>query len=297
VPHIQSGGMNPQDLAKIAYDHFAPVYDQANDQNDYELWLGTALLPELERHGLRTGWALDIGCGTGRAFNPLLARDWRVVGCDLSPGMLDVASKKFEGSVDLFESDARNLPPVAEYLGLPTAQNFDLVLLLNDVVNYTAEDGDLERVFAGVKLNLRKDHGLVIFDANTLALFGDVFTSRQMDDRMSAGDLNWEGLSKEIQPGFVYEARLSGRKVSPHIHRQRHWTREQIEVGLEASGLQLLAALGQQDNGDQIRLIDPPDEARDPKVVYIAADRSAGSGCPNHKGPSRDRMPSSSDFS
>jgi SAM-dependent methyltransferase len=255
--------------AKDAYDRYAPVYDVSNAQNDYEMWLGDALLPELEKHGVRRGWALDVGCGTGRAFDPLLARGWQMVGCDVSPGMLAEARGKFP-SARLIEADARSLPALAPDPESPSEQGFDLVLLLNDVVNYTTEDGDLERVFAGVQRNLKADHGLAIFDANTLTLYQGAFTA-EMEERMSAGGLEWAGLSKEIGPGLIYEARLSGVGVEPHVHRQRHWTDEQIKDALEASGLRCLAALGQLEEEGRILLVDPPDEARDPKLIYIAA--------------------------
>ncbi len=269
-----TAGITSLDTAKIAYDLLAPVYDQVTAHNNYELWLGATLLPELEKHGLQKGRVLDVGCGTGRAFGPLRSRGWEIVGCDVSPGMLQEAGRKFQDDIDLFEADARSLPHVDGYLGLPTDRNFDLILLLNDVVNYTTEDGDLERVFAGVKRNLIDGHGLAIFDANTLALYGDAFTSRQMEEKMDAGGLNWQGLTEDVKPGFTYEARLSGPGVEEHIHRQRHWPRDQIEAALDASGLRLLAVLGQQDVAEEIRLLDPPDEARDHKVIYIATDQA-----------------------
>jgi SAM-dependent methyltransferase len=273
VPDNQRG-VDLDESAKEAYDQFAHVYDRATAQNDYELWLGATLLPELEKCGLRQGRALDVGCGTGRSFVPLLTRDWQVVGCDVSPEMISEAARKFQ-TLDVFEADARDLPLVDRYLGLPTEPKFDLILLLNDVVNYMIEDGDLERVFAGVKLNLGPE-GLAIFDANTLALYGDAYRSQEMEERMGKGDLEWQGLTDEVQPGIVFEARLSGRGVRPHIHRQRHWTSEQINDALGASGLRVLAAFGQQEEGGQIRLVDPPDETRDPKIIYIAADQSRG---------------------
>ncbi|HEX8050012.1 MAG TPA: hypothetical protein VF504_00975, partial [Solirubrobacterales bacterium] len=55
------GGREPSASdAQTAYDRYAPVYDESNAQNDYEMWLGEVLLPELEKHGLRNGWALDV---------------------------------------------------------------------------------------------------------------------------------------------------------------------------------------------------------------------------------------------
>jgi len=250
-----------------AYDRFAAVYDELNEQNDYEMWLGETLFPELEKHGLEKGWALDVGCGTGRAFEPLLARGWQVVGCDVSPGMLAEASRKFGARIQLLAVDARNLQPICPSPKLPTEEAFQLILLLNDVVNYLTQDGDLEQVFAGVRRNLSRTHGLVVFDANTLALFRTDYASgvsETMDGR------EWRGLSDEIKPGSIYEARLSGHGLETHVHRQRHWTTEEIKKALKASGLRCLAALGQREEANRILLSPSPDEERDAKVVYIA---------------------------
>ncbi|HET9677416.1 MAG TPA: hypothetical protein VFP21_07940, partial [Solirubrobacterales bacterium] len=70
-----------EDPALAAYEAFAPIYNEFNHLNDYEMWLGRTLLPELEKRGLRRGRALDVACGTGRAFAPLLKRGWEVRGC------------------------------------------------------------------------------------------------------------------------------------------------------------------------------------------------------------------------
>lgn len=261
--------MTGQESARDAYDRIAAVYDEANAQNDYELWVGETILPELEKRGLRKGWALDIGCGTGRAFDPLLNRGWQIVGCDLSPGMLAEAESKYGSRVQLLELDARAVPPISPAPELPEGGAFQLVLLLNDVANYMTEDGDLDRAFAGVKANLSEE-GLVAFDANTFFMFRHSFAPG-LNEAMSARGWEWIGLDDEVVPGGVHEARLSSRDIEPHVHRQRHWTDEQIRSALEASGLRCLAALGMSEEGDRILLSETPDEERDYKVIYIAA--------------------------
>ncbi|MGN6255672.1 MAG: class I SAM-dependent DNA methyltransferase [Solirubrobacterales bacterium] len=266
--------MGGRESARDAYDRFAGIYDEVNAQNDYEMWVGGTILPELEKRGLQKGWALDIGCGTGRAFDPLLDRGWQLVGCDVSAGMLAEAERKYGSRVQLLHLDARSVPPVSPLSDSPAREAFQLVLLLNDVVNYMTEDGDLERAFAGVKANLSRDHGLVAFDANTFLLYRHLYAPG-VNEEMSARGLEWRGLGDEPKPGGIHEAHLSGREVEPHVHRQRHWRDEEIEAALEANGLRCLATLGMSEEDDRIILSEVPDEERDYKVVYIAAHASA----------------------
>ncbi|MGN6258134.1 MAG: class I SAM-dependent DNA methyltransferase [Solirubrobacterales bacterium] len=239
-----------------------------NADNDYEMWLGEVLLPALEKHGLQKGWALDVGCGTGRAFDPLLERGWQVVGCDVSPGMLREAKEKYGDRVRLLNLDARTLGAIPSGPEPPAGQGFQLVLLLNDVLNYMTEEGDLEQVFSGVERNLSRSDGLAIFDVNTLSLFRHDFSANAIEE--SPDGWEWRGLTKEAQPGGLYEARLSGPNIETHTHRQRHWTAQQIERALEASGLEAVERLGQRETDGKVLLSETPDEERDGKIVYIA---------------------------
>jgi SAM-dependent methyltransferase len=226
-------------------------------------------LPELERRGLRKGWALDVGCGTGRAFEPLLSRGWGVVGCDVSPGMLAEAKRKFGSRVRLLAMDARDLTPISLDAESPAERGFQLILLLNDVVNYMTENGDLEQVFAGVKRNLSETNGLVVFDANTLNLFREDFTLGVLDTDTDGSE--WRGLTADSGAAGIYEARLSGPSIQTHVHRQRHWGGAEVRRALKASGLDCIAALGQREEDESVVLSDTPSEERDRKIVYIAA--------------------------
>lgn len=252
-----TAGSTPDDFARDTYQAFASIYDDFNHLNDYEMWFGV-LLPELEAHGLEKGRLLDVGCGTGRAFEPMLRRGWEIRGCDLSPAMLAEARRKFGDAVPLEVADARELPRFGE---------FELVWALNDVVNYLVDDAGPERLFAGMRANLAPG-GLVLFDADTLGLFESSFASGD-DEQMSVGEWRWVGSSERVEPGGVFEARVSGGGVEPHVHRERHWTAEQIQAAMAAAGLELLAAKGQSEVDRQVVLADPPDEWRDHKVIYI----------------------------
>lgn len=243
--------------AEEAYQAMASIYDDFNYRNDYEMWFG-ALLPELEKRGLSHGRLLDVGCGTGRAFEPMLRRGWEIQGCDLSSGMLAEARRKFGDAVALDVADARKLPVYGK---------FDLAWALNDVVNYLTEDGDLERALSAIRANLAPD-GMVLFDSNTLSLFRSDFASGDSDG-MSVGDWTWRGLSSEIKPGGTYEAQISGAGVETHVHRERHYTVEEVAAAMAVAGLEPLVALGQQEVDGQVVLVDPPDELRDHKIIHI----------------------------
>src|SRR6185437_2183721 len=135
------------DHARIAYDAFAPIYDEFTARNQYELWF-SALLPELERFGLRTGKLLDVGCGTGRAFQPMLDRGWEITACDISPAMVAKAVEKFKGrKIGLHVADMLELP-------VYSPGGFQLVWALNDAVNYLVDDVDLSAALESMGRNL-----------------------------------------------------------------------------------------------------------------------------------------------
>src|SRR5690349_5744160 len=113
------------DIADV-YDRTAPVYDRFTAHHDFELWLGN-LLPALEAEGLVRGRLLDVGCGTGKSFIPMLERGWSVTAVDVSEQMLEVARSKARDRADFHAADLRNLPTLGE---------FDLVWCLGDVINY-----------------------------------------------------------------------------------------------------------------------------------------------------------------
>ena len=85
-----------EDPALAAYEALAPFYDEFTAGYDYDRWLDGLEALALE-HGLRGRSLLDVACGTGKSFMPMLARGYEVTACDLSPAMVELAREGARG--------------------------------------------------------------------------------------------------------------------------------------------------------------------------------------------------------
>jgi SAM-dependent methyltransferase len=241
-----------------AYEACAVAYDDLTAHHDFGLWLAS-LMPELERHGLQGNRLLDVACGTGNSFLEMVARGWEVVGCDISPAMIELAEGKVDASVRLAVADMRELPSFGE---------FDLVWALTDPLNYLLDAGELGMALDGMRRNLAAG-GLVVFDLNTLRMYRTEFAETEMVEGEN-GRLVWEGrTADDVAPGSLCEARLGyeADDRAASVHLQRHFT---VEVALEAlgeSGLECLEVFG---HVEDAIFRQPLDELRHLKAIYIA---------------------------
>ncbi|HXS46920.1 MAG TPA: methyltransferase domain-containing protein [Solirubrobacterales bacterium] len=252
---VQSGGHG----AEQAYDAIAPVYDDFTAHHDYELWLGN-ILPELRRHGLRGHRLLDVGCGTGKSFLPMLERGWDVTACDISASMLELARAKAGDAASLTVADMRELPVFGE---------FDLVWALDDAVNYLVSAEEMSDALSGMRANLAPG-GLLMFDVNTLQAYRTFFAEVQRVEQ-GGRQLVWRGqATPETPAGSISEARFeieSEGEVKTHIHRQRHFPEAEMLELLRAAGLECLDVFG---HGFDAVLKQPVEELIHSKVVYIS---------------------------
>jgi SAM-dependent methyltransferase len=252
------------DAALAAYERLAPFYDDFTAGYDYETWLDGLELLALE-HGLPGRRLLDVACGTGKSFLPMLRRGYEVTACDLSPAMVELAREKALGAAEVVVADVRELPLLGE---------FDLVTCLDDSLNYLLGDDDLEAAFEGIAANLAPG-GLLLFDLNTLGTYRRVFRS----DSVAESDgtvFCWRGLSAgEPLPGGTFEAAIdvfsrAGEdcwRRSTSRHRQRHRTRDEVERALGLAGLELVLVRGQSAGA---RLEPERDEELHTKLVHLA---------------------------
>jgi SAM-dependent methyltransferase len=249
--------------ARTAYDALAEHYDLFTAGHDYDAW--TSSLEALAvKHGLVGSRLLDVACGTGKSFLPMLDRGYEVTACDVSEQMLRVAQAKAHGSVRLEACDMRQLPTLGQ---------FDLVFCLDDAFNYLLSPDELRVAMHGLRRNLAPQ-GVAVFDVNTLASYRSFFGSRQVvsdDGRV----LIWEGLAGEpfAKAGvaqatveiLVRDANTQWARVRTS-HYQRHHPRTAIAAALDASGLRIVGEYGMYLDGS---VSDGFDEDQNSKAVYV----------------------------
>jgi SAM-dependent methyltransferase len=215
-----------EDPALAAYEAFAPIYNDFNHLNDYEMW--------------------------------------QVRGCDLSPSMIELAREESGGEVEVSVADMRELPRFGE---------FELVICLNDALNYLLGEDELRQALAAMAANL-SDDGLLLFDVNAKSAYeGEgIWAGGRREVEYGGRRWVWNGVG-EIEPR-IYESRIEGDVDDPVINRERFRPEQEVREAMETAGLEVLAALGMDEADGEIILSDPIDERRDYKMVFIG--RKAG---------------------
>jgi SAM-dependent methyltransferase len=250
-----------------AYESLAAAYDDLTCDHAHGAWLARVEDLAID-HGLAGGDVLDVACGTGKSFLPMLERGYRVTACDGAPAMATRAAAKAPAA-DVYVADMRDL-------GF-TARRFDLVTCLDESLNQLPDEEALHDAFRAAAGVLRAD-GVYVFDLLTLRSFEQHFGRawcRHTAQRMFV----WEGCALETErPGCEADGVLDLFENGPDgtwTHRrialaERHFPRGVVREALSAAGLECFGPYGMQADGSLYR---GALEWRDTKAVYVARRR------------------------
>lgn len=157
-----------------AYDSLSKVFEELNDDCDYEAWTGYLLRRLADFGAGRCG--LELGCGSGRFCRELSRHGYCMSGADKSIPMLTRAQQLSaeEGlKISYFWADAARLK---------TPEKYDFILSPNDCMNYLPP-AKLTSAFKSVRACL-KDEGFFHFDiSSAYKLREKVANTVSADDR------------------------------------------------------------------------------------------------------------------
>ncbi len=117
-------------------------------------WLAVSVANYLRRRGIERGRILDVGCGTGRVAIPLAMQGFDVVGIDISPRYIEIATKRarelgLETHARFVLCDAREMAKC-----LQNYKPFDVVLFVwSTVIGYYDREDDVEILRQALELS------------------------------------------------------------------------------------------------------------------------------------------------
>uniref|UniRef100_UPI0026191C9B class I SAM-dependent methyltransferase n=1 Tax=Thermomonas sp. TaxID=1971895 RepID=UPI0026191C9B len=115
-----------------------------------------AIYESLADAGIRAGTIMDLGCGSGSATLPLLRAGHRVLGLDISAGLLRHAQRRCDGMDCLFVQTDGGLPPLSP-------GKLDAVIIYG-VLCYTIDDNSVKAILARIREALRPDAPLIMIE-------------------------------------------------------------------------------------------------------------------------------------
>ncbi len=228
--------MSTSPESETPFGAVTPYYDALMAAVPYPLWVD--YLERLwRRHGRTPRAVLDLACGTGTVSRLLARRGYRVVGSDLSGGMLDVARRRAsdEGlTIPFFAQDAADL----DTGGL----RFDAVVCLFDSLNYILDAERLRSAFARVFRHLNPG-GTFIFDVNTEYALAEGMFSQSCTRRGEPLHYRWrsrydpETRLCTVRMNFSFDPGGGGPRQSfVEVHRQRGYPKDDLTAWLRAAG-------------------------------------------------------------
>jgi SAM-dependent methyltransferase len=143
----------------LIYRDFAGIYDKLMADVDYKKW-ADYVEEVFGRNGLKPSLILDLGCGTGSFCIEMAKRGYEMIGVDISPEMLMLASSKANAA------GADILYLNQDMTSFELYGTVDAAVCFLDSINYITDKRKLNRLFKLVN-NYLNPGGLFIFDTNS----------------------------------------------------------------------------------------------------------------------------------
>ena len=251
--------------ALAAYETFAPFYDSYTAEHGHDEWMAD-IEAMIRRHHPPGNRLLDVACGTGKSFVPMLRRGYAVTACDLSPAMVDRARARLGEHGEVRVADMRELP---------WRDAFDVATCIDDSINYLLSLAEVVAAMRSIREAL-VPRGLVVFDVNSLGAYRRAFAD-EVTFESNGTTFRWRGEGSRFMPsGELVSAATEvlghdGSVTASAVHVQRHYSIEQLGLAADEAGLSCLGFWGEMPGTG---LVPDPDEEACSKVVCLARRRA-----------------------
>lgn len=249
----------------MTYGRFAYLYDQLMEDIPYDKW--QKILEEYSiKYQVSGKKLLDIACGTGELSCRFSMQGYQVTGVDLSEDMLAVATAKAE-------AERLKIPFIQQNMAeLEVLDNFDIITIFCDSINYLSSEQDVIQTFEGVANHLTED-GLFLFDVHSEYKMENIFKDQTFTHIDEDICYIWNCFQGEFPLSVDHELTFfvsdsSGRKYDrvEEYHFQRTFPIQQYTDWLDQVGFETLHILGDFENQP------PTDETE--RVLFIARKKS-----------------------
>lgn len=226
------------------YDRDSKFEEAFNENTENSRQTNRTIEKILKKYKCRT--VLDLTCGTGSQVFWLMKKKFKVIGADISKGMLKIAkqkSKKEKIPVKLLHGDMRTIQ----------VGKFDAVITIFNSIGHLTKN-DFEKTMRNIHKNLNP-HGIYIFDILNLnyALHADNIKKFSLDRIKNIGDIKLRELQHSIinpegilisHTIFYLQHRSSKIKTSKTTITLQLYTIEELREMLSRNGFKVLAQVG-----------------------------------------------------
>lgn len=213
------------------YTGIAEAYDYILRHVDYQLWF-EFIYDAMITYCNNPETVLELGCGTGKFGAKFSAKNYSIVGIDLSMDMLMVAKTRAFRNFRIICSDIRNFV---------LKHKFDFIFCVHDTMNYLTDREDIRKVLKSAR-DVMHNGSIFMFDITTEHNIEKFFNNKTSVYKTRGIHIEWSNSydrdNRIITSSFTTTGRDGEKHTEEHI--QKIYSIEEISELLEAEGFSIL---------------------------------------------------------
>lgn len=226
------------------YEDFSYIYDKLSFDIDYQGYAEN-ILNLVDKYNINRKNMLELAAGSGMLTKYFFDEFENIDALDISPDMLNVFANKYDiDNVNLIYYD------MVEF---ENPNNYDLIVILLDSINYVTDPKELEKLFENCYKNL-KDGGLLVFDINSEYKMKEVFGSNcyvyEYEDIFYTWDNFYEDDLIDMHLNFFVEDENGSYERIYEYQQERVYSIDDVTKIVKQTGFRDIKTYDEDDFGD-----------------------------------------------